>query len=523
MARTPDIITVSLYLIAMIAAGIFFSRRNKTTEGYFVGNRSFPGWVIGLSMLGTIVSSATFLALPAAAYVLDWRQLTVNLMLPFVAVLAIVLFIPFFRRGKLTSAFEYLGERYGTVPRLYGTFSFCVLQLIRMAQVLFLVSLPIQFLTGVPIEWVILGAGAFIGFYTIAGGIEAVIWTDVIQAIILILGGALCVILMVADIPGGLSTVIEVGREHDKFSLGSWDWDLAERTFWTVAILGIVNWLAIYAGDQNMVQRYAAARSTREARKATVIYSAVALPMWTLFFFVGTALFVYYQTFPDPEIVGLAADEVLPHFIFTRVPAGLAGLMVAAIMAAAMSSLDSGINAISTVTVVDLMRPWAKRKRDDRYYLRAARVIAGVVTLLVVVGAWGFSRIPKESMNDVSLIVTSVFGGCLMGLFMLGFFTRRVDGFSAVVALILAIVFNFYLGLGLLGVLPEGITLGVHSYWVGAMVNLCFAVLAYGISWLRGGAGAQRDLTGLTVWTMSRSRHPNASDKRNVEGFYDEN
>jgi solute:Na+ symporter, SSS family len=283
--RALDITAVIIYLVAMVAIGIYFTRRTTTTEGYFVGNRSFPGWVIGLSMLGTIVSSATFLALPAAAYVLDWRQLTVNLVLPFVAILAIVVFIPFFRRGNLTSAFEYLGHRYGAAPRLYGTLSFIILQLIRMSQILFLVSLPIQFLTGAPIEWVIVGAGLFIAFYTIAGGIEAVIWTDVIQALILIIGGIVCFVLIALDLPGGVGQIIEIGQSHNKFSLGSFNWNLYERTFWTVAILGIINWLMIYSGDQNIVQRYAAARSTREARKATAIYSAIALPMWIMFFF----------------------------------------------------------------------------------------------------------------------------------------------------------------------------------------------------------------------------------------------
>ena len=296
--RSLDIVAVSFYLIGMILIGIYFSRRSKTTEDYFVGNRAMPGWVIGLSMLGTIISSATFLALPAAAYILDWRQLSVNLVLPFIAILAIFIFIPFFRRGNLTSAFEYLGLRFGQAPRLYGTCSFIAMQLIRMAQILFLVSLPIQFLTGIDIEWVIISAGIFIAFYTIAGGIEAVIWTDVIQAIILFLGGLLCFALIAWELPNGVSQVIEIGRTYNKFSLGSFEWDLTERTFWTVLILGIVNWLMIYGGDQNMVQRYVAARSITEARKATLLYSAIALPMWILFFLTSTAyhlgvLFIY--------------------------------------------------------------------------------------------------------------------------------------------------------------------------------------------------------------------------------------
>ncbi len=501
--RLLDIITIMLYLIGMIAIGVYFSRRNKTTEDYFVGNRSFPGWVIGLSMLGTIISSATFLALPAAAYVLDWRQLSVNLVLPFVAIIAIIVFIPFFRRGNLTSAFEYLGRRYGVAPRLYGAISFIVLQLIRMSQILFLVALPIQFLTGAPIELVIIGSGIFIALYTIAGGIEAVIWTDVIQAFILIFGGLLSFIIIAMDLPGGIGQIIDIGMAHDKFSLGSFDWDLTERTFWTVTILGIINWLMIYGGDQNMVQRYAAARSMKEARKATALYSIIALPMWVLFFFVGTSLFVYYTTFPDAHVNNLQPDQVLPYFILNKIPAGVAGIVISAVLAAAMSSLDSGINAISTVCVIDFMKPYETKKRNDKYYLRSARLIALAVTVLVILGAITFSQIEKESMNDVSLIVTSVFGGCLMGLFMLGFFTRRINGTSATIAMVLAILFNIYLGLGLLGWLPSSITLNIHSYWVGAIVNGLFIILAFIISFFQ--RKKDMDLTGLTVWTQSKT------------------
>lgn len=515
--RTLDVLAIGVYLGGMIGIALYFARRNTNTEEYFVGGRSFAGWVIGLSMLGTIVSSSTFLALPAAAYALDWRQLSVNLVLPLVAVLAVVFFIPLFRHGRMTSAFEYLGLRYGPVPRLYGTVSFIVMQLIRTAQVLFLVSLPIQFLTGAPLAMVIVAAGIFVAFYTIVGGIDAVIWTDVIQALVLIVGGVICAGYVILALPGGFSEILEIGAAHDKFSLGSFDWDLGRRTFWTVSLLGVVNWLAIYGGDQNLVQRYVSARSLYEARKATIIYSAVALPMWAFFFFVGTSLFVFYRAFPDPQTAGLEADQVLPYFILGHIPAGVAGLVIAAIIAAAMSTLDSSLNAIATVTVVDLLKPFLARGRSDRFYLRAARLTAALAAALMIAGALLFAVLPKESMNDVSLIVTSVFGGCLMGLFMLGFFTRRVDGTAATVALVLAVALNGYLGLGVLGALPDGWTLPIHSYWTAALVNASFIVLAYLISLVRRrpspltppsptvgeGASADAKLEGLTVWTMS--------------------
>jgi SSS family solute:Na+ symporter len=502
--RSLDLAAIAIYLAAMLGIAFYFARRNTNTEEYFVGGRAFGGWVLGLSMLGTIVSSTTFLALPAAAFALDWRQLSVNLVLPLVAILAVVVFIPLFRSGQRTSAFEYLGVRFGTIPRLYGTVSFLVMQLVRTGQVLFLVALPIQFLSGAPLAVVIVAAGVFVAVYTVVGGIDAVIWTDVLQALVLIAGGVICAAYVLLSLPGGWQQLAAVGIENQKFSLGSFDWDLSRRTFWTVALLGVVNWLAIYGGDQNLVQRYVSAKSTREARKATLIYTVVALPMWVLFFFVGTCLFVYYHVYPDPIVASLETDQVLPYFILQRIPAGVAGLVMAAIIAAAMSTLDSSLNAIATVSVVDLLRPYLAPGRSDRFYLLAARAVVLVAAGVMIAGGLIFAWLPKESMNDVSLIVTSIFGGCLMGLFMVGFFTRRVDGTSVCVALAAAVGMNLYLGLGALSLLPSQLTLPVHSYWVGLLVNLVFIGVAYGASLLRG--APRGELRGLTIWTIHPER-----------------
>jgi SSS family solute:Na+ symporter len=499
--RPLDLVVIGVYLLGMACVGVWFSKRNKSTDEYFVGSRSFPGWAIGLSMLGTSISSVTFLAFPAAAYVLDWRQLVSNLMLPAVAVLAIVVFIPFFRRGRLTSAFEYLGDRFGPGARLYGTLSFILLQLIRLAKVLFLVSIPVSLLTGIEMHYVIIAVGVFIAFYTVAGGFDAVIWTDVVQAVVLWFGGLLCFGYIAWNLPEGPSQIFSVAAQHDKFHLGSMDFKIGERTFWTVALIGVFNWLAMYSSDQNVVQRYVAAKSLRDARRATTLYSVVAVPTWAFFFFVGTCVFVWYQVHPDPEVANLEADQVFPYFILTQIPAGLAGLTIAGVLAAAMSSLDSSINAIATVTTVDLLKPYLARGRDDQFYLRMARWIATAAAALMIGGAMLFTSIEKESMNDLSWIVASVFGGCLVGLFMVGFFTRRVDGFSAMTALVVSILINVYLGFSLAGWLPEAITVPVHSYWVGIIVNLTFVVVAYGVSLFRGPG---KELKGLTVWSMER-------------------
>ncbi|MFQ5810421.1 MAG: sodium:solute symporter [Armatimonadota bacterium] len=497
--RPLDVAAILLYLAGMAAMGIYFARRNQDTEEYFVGGRAFPGWAIGLSMLGTSISSVTFLAFPAAAYILDWRQLVSNLTLPIVAVLAVIVFIPFFRRGRLTSAFEYLGDRFGPGARLYGTISFILLQLIRLSTVLFLVSIPVSLLTGTPMWVVILATGIFIAFYTVAGGIDAVIWTDVIQAVVLWLGGLVCFLHIAFHLPGGVAQIIAVGSEHGKFAVGSMKWSLDERTFWTVALLGIFNWLKMYSSDQNLVQRYVASRSMRAARRATTLYSATAVPTWAFFFFVGTCVFVFYKVWPDPQVASLEADQVFPYFILTKIPPGIAGIVVAGVLAAAMSSLDSSINAIATITTVDLLKPYLATGRDDRFYLRAARIVAPAAAALMIFGAIIFTVVPKESMNDVTWIVTSVFGGCMMGMFMLGFFTRRVDYTSLMIALVAAVLFNIYLGLNIAGWLPAALTINVHAYWVGILVNLFFILLAYGLSLVR--RRRQPSLDGLTVWT----------------------
>ena len=348
-------------------------------------------------------------------------------------------------------------------------------------------------------KYVIIGVGIFIAFYTVVGGFEAVIWTDLVQSIVLLLGGAFCAFYVALKLPGGLEQIIEVSTQNEKFSLGPTRFNLTERTFWTVALLGIFNWLAYLSSDQNIVQRYVASKTDREARKATAIYAAVALPTWILFFFIGTCVFVWYQVRPDSVVANLEPDQVFPYFLLTTIPAGLAGMTIAGVLAAAMSSLDSSINAISTVVVVDVLKSWLAKGRNDRFYLFAARCVGIGAAVLMIGGAILFSSIKKESMNDLSWIIASVFGGCLVGLFMVGFFTKRVDSFSAMVALVLSIVINVYLGLGVAKCLPESLTIPIHSYWVGLFVNLAFVVIAVTISVFRK---QKRKLKGLTIWTI---------------------
>ena len=502
LLRIPDLIAILIFLISMAGVGIFFAKRNKSTEEYFLGNRSFPGWAVGLSLLGTSISSVTFLALPAAAYVLDYRQAVSNMVLPFVAIAAIFIFIPFFRRGHSTTAFQYLENRYGPLVRLYAAASFIVLQLLRLATVLYLVSIPIASMTGFNVIWVMIVGGIFIGFYTVLGGIEAVIWTDVVQTIILLAGGILCFAFIIYDLPGGFTDVLKIGVENNKFSLGPISWALNERTFLVMLLLGAINFTTEYSSNQNVVQRYLAAKSTREARKATLICAIMSIPTWMAFFFLGTCLFVFYKTFPSVEVASLSADEVLPHFILTRIPAGIAGVIIAACLAAAMSSLDSSINAISTVTTIDFLKKYSPG-RDDAYYLKYAKLFAVIAGIFMIIGAIVLYKVPKESMTDLSIILASIFGGGILSIFMLGFFSKRVGNRAILTGLAFAILFNLYLMFNYFGWMPECMSLKIHAYWTTILVNLLLFIVAYLCSIFFPN---KKPLGGMTVWTMSTDK-----------------
>ena len=498
--RPLDIVVLTCYLVGIAGLGIYFIKKNKTTEDYFLGGRSFPGWAVGLSMMGTSISAVTFLAYPAAAFKLDWRQLFSNLPVPFVALFAIFILIPIFRGKTRTTAFEYLEERFGPLIRLYGAVSYIVLQLLRLGSILYLVAIPIHFLTGVHILFIIMAGGIFIAIYTVAGGIEAVIWTDVIQSIVLVLGGITCLIVIVIKLPGGISEILSVGIEAQKFSPGPMEFNFSERTFWTVIFLGLFSWIGDYSANQSMIQRYFAASSTREARKATAIYMAVGIPTWVFYFFLGTSLFVFYKAIPDSNAWAMEPDQVLPYFILTSVPAGISGIILAGVISAAMSSLDSSINAVATVSVVDIFKRFSTKDHNDGYYLRLARWLSIITALFMIGGAIIFYLLPKETMFDLLLTIVSIFAGCVTGMFLIGFFTTRVNYKSALIAMIISISLNVYLLFNAIDLLPESISINIHSYWANLIVNVTFMFVAYVLSLIH--RTRPQKLSRLTIWTM---------------------
>ncbi len=508
MAQLPliDIVTIVVYLAGVAAIGLWFARKNDSTEEYFLGKRGFSGVVIALSMVGTSLSSVTFLALPAGAYALDWRLIVSNWMMPLGTVVGILVFVPFFRRAKVVTAYEYLETRFGPWARLYTALNFIILQLVRVGSVLFLVSIPVSLMLDVHVVWVVIVLGVFLILYTTLGGYDAVIWTDVIQVVVLAAGGVIAYLAIVFQTEGGYGPAMQDAYAAGKFHLGDWDLDFTRRTIVTMMLLGAIGWVGAYCTDQTVVQRIVSARSEREAKKALWLTMAMAVPTWTFFYLIGTSIWAFYRASPDPAVATMQADEVFPHFIITQLPTGLTGLIIAAILAAAMSSLDSSINSVSTTFINDIYRRLLRPGATDLQYLFVAKVTSMVTGLCMIAGGLLYVYLPKESMLDVTKIIASIFGGCQLGIFLLGFFTTRVSEKGILIALIPAVLLNIYLGLNAAGLLPEAWRTNLHNYWINLAVNALFMTFAFGLAFV--GFRSLRPLGGLTVWTTHPTTDP---------------
>lgn len=523
--RTGDAAVIVIYFIALIFVGLWFARRNKSTEEYFLGNRSFPGWAIGISLVGTSISSISFLAYPADAYKTAYLRLLTAFTLPLAILAASMFFLQFYRKSKVTTAFEYLEGRYGPVTRVYGASMFIVMQVVRVSVILYLVSTLIEELTGLsPVNSIVI-AGAIVSFYTIVGGIEAVVWTDVAQTLVLIFGGILSLGVIVYKLDGGFGEIFSVANEAGKFRFAEyistgpdagtltnakWHLSITEKTATMMIFVGLTNWLTEYSCNQNVIQRYCASASAKEAKKAMWICCVTSIPIWVFFMFLGTAMYVFFQANPtdmSQEILkpdGPPADKIYPHFILGQLPVGVAGLVIAAALAAAMSSLDSSINAISTVGVVDLYRRHMVKDRDDKHYLIVARTIAVVVAVMMIVGAIVLSRAETKTLQDTATRLQSITISGLLGLYMLGFFTKRGDDRAILTGIGFTILFTAYMGFKDLDSFPADLRIAwldnIDGYYTATLGNILMFTLGYLGSLIMPGRG--RDLTNLTVYTQ---------------------
>lgn len=461
-----DLAVIAVYLISMILVGFYFSRKNRSADQFTKAAGSIPGWAIGLSIYATFLSSNTFLGVPGKSFGSNWNNFVFSLAMPLAAWIASKYFVPFYRRTGEISAYTHLEKRFGPWARTYAVICFLLTQLARMGSIFFGIALSLQALTGYSMQSIMLVVGTCIIIYTVLGGIEAVIWTEVVQAVIKTLGAFLILYLIVRNIPGGAPKILEIGKADHKFSLGSFSPNLRESTFWVVLFYGFFINLNNFGIDQNYVQRYHTASSSKQASRSLWICVACYVPVSLLFFIIGSSLYAYYQVNPDliqgvkykvaleqlpshPTAAMIKAamnalkpadygDKMMPHFMVTEIPTGLVGLIISAIMSAAMSTISSGMNSSATVFSIDIYKRYIKPGISEKQMMTLLYISTAVFGIMGM--STGILMIGIKSILDIWWQLSGIFSGGMLGLFLLGMISRRTGNAEAFTATVIGVL-----------------------------------------------------------------------------------
>ena len=420
------------YLLSMVAVGGYFTKKNQNTDDYFRGGKHIPWWAAGCSIFATMLSSLTFTGIPSKAFAQDWVYAVGNFMIPVVAVVAVYVAMPFFRRIDATSAYEYLEQRFSRSVRLFGSASFVLFHIFRMAVVMSLTGLALAVATPLTPAQSVLLMGVLSIIYCTMGGIEAVIWTDTIQTFVLMGGALLALLLLINGVDGGASGFVSSANEADKFAMANFHWNVtsSQIALWVIVVGAIGQNLSSYTADQAVVQRYMTTATQNLAARSIWTNAIMTVPATLLFFGIGTALFAYYQSHPDKLDPTITTDQIFPLFIAREMPVGIAGLIVAGVFAAAQSTVSTSMNSTATAIVTDFMRPF-DACNSEAGYLKAARWSTFLIGVLGTLFGLVFVNPDIKSLFDAFIKVIGLFMGVLGGLFVLGATTRRANAFGA--------------------------------------------------------------------------------------------
>jgi len=507
-----DVLVMVAYMAVLAGVGVRVSRRQKTTDQYFLAERSIPGWAIGISVLATIITSVTFIAYPGAAYAGDWSLLVPGIMFVLVIAGIGIVVVPFFRHAVAMSAYEYFGKRFGSSVRMYSSFAFAMGHFSKMGFVFYLLALSVGGITGWNLTRVIMVLGCITIFYTLIGGLEAVIWTDVIQGFILWAGVAVSIGLLLFSPRVHTGDVLHLIAANHKTSLGSFHFDLHAQTFWTMAIYGLFFYLQKYTADQTVVQRYLAATTDRAALRGIGMGAMLCLPVWTAFMFIGSLLWAFYKLSGVHLPASITkSDQVFPHFMVTQMPPGIAGLFLAALAGAAMSMLASDLNCLSVIFVEDFYGHFAPG-RSDRQRLRVGKMTVAVSGLLAIGVAVLLSHTHGSALS-LYYLATAIVAGGLAGLFLLAFLVRRAGRTAALVAIAANLIFTAWATLTMNG--GKTWNLGDanypwHEFTIGAVGNTLMFVVGYAVSLVVPAEHA----AGATLWDwLSNNREQKREEK----------
>jgi len=426
-----DIGILFLYCCVLIGMGVYYRRKSRTAEQFMIADRSIPAWAAGLAVMSAYTSSISYIATPGKAFDSNWHPIIFSLCIPPVAWLVCKYAVPYYRKMRLISVYTFLEARLGSWGRVYAALAFVLYMIGRVAVILYLASLLLSTFVPWNIAVVIIIIGLVTIIYTLLGGMEAVIWTDVMQSVIMIAGILFCAVSLSLHVFSGPQPLIQAAIDNSKFSFGSLKFTLTsqkhllDRTIWVMIIYGVTENLRSLLADQNYVQKYCSVPTEREAKRAIWIAMLIYIPLTAVFLYIGTTLFAFYSPAGHELGQGITkGDQVFPYFIATQVPAGLKGLIIAAILAAAMSTVDSALNCSATVLLLDFHKRYFNPDIGERasvVFLRLATVVWG----LLGTGA-ALLMIRAKSILDIWWQISGIFGGALLGLFLLAFLRIRL-------------------------------------------------------------------------------------------------
>jgi len=484
-----------IYLLGVVLVGLFFMFKNKSTDDYFRGGQSIPWWAAACSIYATMLSSLTYVALPAMVYQSNWLVLIGIWMIIVVSPVAVYVAMPFFRQINATSAYEYLSKRFNMSVRLFASGLFTLFHISRMGIVMALTALALSAVTPLSASDSVLIMGVLCLIYCTMGGIEAVIWTDTLQTIVLLIGAVICFVTIITGLDGGLTDFISIGLSDNKFTMVNADFSLGSITtlsIWVIVLGGIGQNLASYTADQSIVQRYMVTSDPKAAAKSIWANVAMAVPGTLLFFCIGTGLYAFYQIHPGKLDPTIQIDQIFPMFIATELPIGVAGLIVAGIFAAAQSTVSTSMNSTATTLVTDFIKPFNLIK-TEKGYLNAARWLTFIMGALGTMAGLIFINPEIYSLMAAYFKVIGMFMGVLGGLFVLGALTKKANSTGAMIG-----IFSSYITT--IAAWQLGWANGYLYATIGIISCLVFGYI--GSLLTQAFETADKDLTGLTLYTM---------------------
>ncbi len=486
-----DWVVIAVYLLGMSGIGFFFYMREKrdSTADFFVGARTIPFWAAGISLYATNTSSISYIAIPAKAFATNWQYLMNNLVAVLGLTFVAIFIVPLLRRLDLMSVFHYLEMRFHPAIRSL-TSALCIAMQLggRMSVVLFLPSLAISTITGLDVVWSILIMGGITILYTALGGMKAVIWTDVAQLFVMFGGAIFAICYIVFRLDGGFGEFFTRAAAEDKMKLFDWSFDLTKATVWGFIFLVVFDVVLTFPKDQVLMQRVLSTRDSREAGRSVWTFAAIMIPGGFMFYLIGTALYIFYQTHPERMNPLLPTDATFPLFIAAELPVGVTGLVIAGIFAASMSTLSSIMNSVATLASVDFYERF-RRDGDKAAAVRFAEWMTVGAGLVGMGLALMLSRYDINSLFDLSIELSGLLGGGFAGAYTLGMFTRRANWQGVAIGIAASITLT-------MTAWSQDL---VHPYFYLAISILICIVVGYAASFLFP-APARASLRGLTIF-----------------------